>query len=380
MKRITIWGTTLKKVADEAQMVSHYKIIKKYLPDADVTMITYLKPSVQAAYPDLTIVPIPQIHKSLPRIFQSDLFIVAGGPYFDYFPHILKVFLLSTILWLARVPILIYGVTGFPVQSWFGRHVFKWMGNMAQEIVTRDISAFNSLTDMGVSTPMRQGTDLRAILDPAPAERVHEILRGEGIDPQKPMIGLTVRYIDPNAPEWVKNHLNLKDEKSITQFNEVMGRVSAELSKIAQVFIIAMNPDLTDDLKVAENMRKYMEDPSQLKIIEHRYLATETLGIIQACDLLIAGRVGSAVFATILETPLVGISHEHRMKEWMDEVGISECCFDWQALNSDQMLVQTKRMMDSNNDEIKHLFSVKSKDTREQAWSDTEVYKKYLTA
>jgi polysaccharide pyruvyl transferase WcaK-like protein len=379
MKRITVWGTTLKKIADEAQMLTHYKIIKKYLPDADVTMITYLKPSVQAAYPDLTIVPIPHIHKSLPRIFLSDLFIVAGGPYFDYFPHILKVFLLTTLLWLARVPILIYGVTGFPVQSWFGRHVFKWMGNMAKEIVTRDMSAFNSLKDMGVSTPIKQGTDLRAILDPAPIERVHEILRGEGIDPQKPTIGLTVRFVDKNVPEWVREHLNFKEE-SIDKFNQVMGKVVAELCKKAQVFIIAMNPVLTDDLKVAKNIQKYMDDPSQLKIIEHRYLATETLGIIQACDLLIAGRVGSAVFATMLETPLVAISHEHRMKEWMDEVGVGEYCFDWQELNPDQMLAQIGMAMAPNNDEIKQLFSVKAKDTREQAWSDTETYKEYLTA
>ena len=376
LKRITIWGTTLKKVADEAQMISQYKIVKSFAPDADVTMLTYLRPIVQKSYPNLTITPIPQIHRSLPRIFRSDLFVVGGGPFFDHPPHLLRVAILMFFVWLARVPLLIYGVTGFPIKSWFGRTIFKWMGNYAKKIVTRDAGAYKSLSEVGIKTPIQQGIDLRAVLDPAPRERVDEILRGEGIDPEKPMIGFTVRYIHKGVPDWVKIHLDMHDE-SIDKFNEALGRVAAELSKSAQVFIIAMNPDPAEDMAVAENIRKYMDDPSQLKLIEHRYLATETLGILKACDLLIAGRVGSAFFATMLETPLIAIAHEERMTDWMEEIGMQEYRFDWQSLDAEQILKQIEKL-NASRDKIMKAFRVKAESSRKRAWQDAEAYKEFL--
>lgn len=376
MKRVTVWGTTLKKVADEAQMISQYKIIKSFAPDADITMLTYLRPIVQKSYPNLTITPIPQIHRSLPRIFKSDLFVVGGGPFFDHPPHLLRVAVLMFFIWLARVPLLIYGVTGFPVKSWFGRTVFKWMGNYAKKIVTRDAGGYKSLLDIGVKTPMQQGIDLRAVLDPAPRERVDEILRGEGIDPEKPMIAFTVRYIHKDVPSWVKTQLNMHDD-SIDKFNEALGLVAAELAKSAQVFIVAMNPDPDEDMAVAQNIRKYMDDPSQLKLIGHRYLATETLGILKACDLLIAGRVGSAFFATMLETPLIAIAHEGRMTDWMEEIGMQEYLFDWQSLDADKILGQIEKL-NASRDDITKMFRRKAEMSRKQAWQDAEAYKQFL--
>jgi len=377
MKRVTVWGTTLKKVADEAQMIAHYKIIKKYVPDADVTMLTYLKPDVQNFYPDLTITPIPEFHKSLPRIFKSDLFVVAGGPIFDFPPHILKVFFLTLCLKLARVPILIYGITGFPVRSWYGRLVFKWLGNAAEEIITRDASAYNTLQDLGVKTKMQEGTDLRVILEPAPPERVGDILKNEGINPDMPMIGLTVRYIHPDVPRWVKTHLDLHLE-SIERFNENMGKLVAELSKVAQVFIISMNPDVSEDKAVAENLKKYMIDPSKLRVIEHRYLAVESLGIIQACDVLIAGRVGSAVFSVMNGTPLLGIAHENRMIAWMNEIGMDEYLFDWQTLDVGRMAEKVNAILKGGNERIKRVFIEQAIKARGVAWQNAETYGKYL--
>ncbi|HAV77535.1 MAG TPA: hypothetical protein DCX53_09315 [Anaerolineae bacterium] len=376
MKRVTIWGTTLKKVADEAQMISQYKIVKTFAPDADVTMLTYLKPLVQKSYPNLTITPIPKIHKSLPRIFKSDLFVVGGGPFFDHTPHLIRVAILMFFIWIARVPLLIYGVTGFPVKSWLGRTVFKWMGNYAQEIVTRDAGAYKSLTSVGIKTPIRQGIDLRAVLDPAPRERVEEILKEEGLDPKKPMVAFTVRYIHKDVPDWVKEHLDMHDN-SVDKFNEALGKVAAELSKTAQVFVIAMNPDPAEDKAVAEKMREYMDDPSQLKLIEHRFLATETLGILKACDMIVAGRVGSAFFATMLETPFIAIAHEGRMKDWMEEIGMQQYMFDWQSLDAEKILNQVDTLNKSRTEIVK-AFKVKAESSRKQAWQDAEIYKEFL--
>lgn len=376
MKRVTIWGTTLKKVADEAQMISQYKIVKTFAPDADVTMLTRLNPLVQQSYPNLTITPVFRIDKLISRIFRSDLFVIGGGPFFDHFPHLVRVAFLMFLVSLARVPVLIYGVTGFPVKSWFGKAVFRWIGNHAQKIVTRDASAYRSLLDVGVETPMQKGIDLRAILDPAPRERVNEILRGEGIDPEKPMIGVTVRYIYKEIPDWVKGHLDMH-EGSIDRFNETLGRLVAELSKSSQVFIIAMNPKLEEDLAAAENIKKYMDDPSRLKVIGHRYLATEILGIIKACDLLLAGRVGSAFFATMMHTPLIAISHDERMNDWMEEIHMQEYLFDWQSLDVEKILNQVEKLRLSR-DQIVQAFEVKAEASRNQAWADAEVYKQFL--
>jgi polysaccharide pyruvyl transferase WcaK-like protein len=257
----------LKKVADEAQLIAQYEIIKSIVPDAEVTLLTYPRSVVQEHYPQLKVIPTPRLHQSLPAILRADLFVLAGGPFYDDTFQTIRAGLLTLFTRLVGVPIMIYGVTGFPIRSRLGRWIYRWIGNQAQRIVTRDAGASHALQEVGVKTPIQQGIDLRAVLKVSPRERVNEILKAEGIDPSKPLIGFTVRHIHEDIPAWVKQQVEFNAD-TIRDFNRALGQTAAELSKSAQVFILAMNPTLDEDLAVMENMKQFMDDPSQLKIID----------------------------------------------------------------------------------------------------------------
>lgn len=376
MKRVTIWGTSLKKAADEAQLIAHYQIIKTIAPDAEVTLLTYPRRAVQEHYPQLRVIPIPRLYESLPAILRSDLFVLAGGPLFDDTFQVMRTGCLILFVRLVGVPILIYGVTGFPIRSRLGKWVYRWVGNQARRIVTRDSGAHHALEGLGVKTPIHQGTDLRVVLRASPRERIDQLLRAQGLDPSKPLIGFTVRYIHENLPAWVKTQVEFNAD-TIQNFNRALGELAAELSRSAQVFILAMNPSLEEDLAVMENMQRFMPDPSQLKIVEHRHLAIDMLGMIAASDLLIAGRVGSAFFSTLMGTPLIAISHETRMNDWMAEIGMDEYCFDWHSLDADAILNKIMKLRTSRDDVAK-MLQQKAASARQQAWQDAEAYRYFL--
>ncbi|MBI1855759.1 MAG: polysaccharide pyruvyl transferase family protein [Chloroflexi bacterium] len=375
MKKITVWGTSFKKVADEAQLLSHYKIIKTFCPEAQVTFISQPHHEIRNRFPEIHIVPFAQLGQAITKLLQSQLLVIGGGPFYEEILQMLKCALLILTARLFRIPVLVYGVTVFPIKLWWAKLGYRWILNQADAIHVRDQVAAKSLSDIGLNPPkVHAGGDPRLILDLDADDHIQSILASEGIHP--PFIALTTRHIHKDVPAWVKRAHGF-DEASIEKSNRVMARVVDSLSELGQVVLIPMHPDLDEDSETAHYIRQQMREPEKLKILSRRYLSSEVLGILRAADMLFAGRLGSALFCSMTRTPVMAIAYEERMNEVMNELGLGDYVSDWRRLDYEKMISQSKRLRASRAEVSKSLMA-KSDDLRRQAWQDAELYKKFL--
>jgi polysaccharide pyruvyl transferase WcaK-like protein len=112
-------------------------------------------------------------------------------------------------------------------------------------------------------------------------------------------------------------------------------------------------------------------------MLSRRYSSPEVMGIIGRCDLLLAGRLGSAVFATVTGTPLVAISYEDRTLDYMKRIGFEEHAFDWKTLHYEDMIRVIDNVLASRHD-LKQKMQAQAKTLKTLAWQNAEFLYQHL--
>ena len=378
MKRICVWGTSLKKVADEAQVIAFIRIMKSRVPDVEITLFSQYGELVTELMAKegfkIKTIRTARIGKVIQALAHSDIFVFEGGPFYEDPSQALRCLILFSIAKSFSLPVIAYGATAFYFKTWWGRFLFRNIFERLDAITVREKIAVDIIKDLGVRNNIALFADPRFILE-APSD-VSDILIKEGINLEEPLIGVTTRFLHQNVPAWVKRSHSFTDER-VENANEVIARVVAYLSEFAQVIIIPMHPSYDEDKEMANVIKKYIQDPSRLKMLSRRYSALEMMGIISQCELLLAGRLGSAVFATVTGTPIVAIAHEPRMVDHMERVGLGNYVFDWKDLRYDDTVAKVKEVWLSR-DTIKDQMKSKVKEFKEIAWKNAEIINEFM--
>lgn len=306
----------------------------------------------------------------------SDIFIIIGGPFFEAPLQAVTCLMLFSFAKIFRRPVITYGTTVFPFKIWWGRFLFRNIFNRIDAITVRETVGLNILNELGVKKNVVLFADPRFILEPVPSDKVRSILIKEGINPDEPFICISTRYLHQNVPTWVKRSHFYTDE-GVENANEVIARVAAYLGGLARVLILPMHPSYTEDMEMATLISKYMQDPSRLKMVSRRYSALEIMGIINQCELLLASRLGSAVFATVTGSPIISIAYEPRMLDHMERIRLSEYVFDWKDLKYEDLVAKIKEVWLSR-DTIKEHMKSQVKEFKELAWKNAEIVNKFM--
>jgi polysaccharide pyruvyl transferase WcaK-like protein len=244
-------------------------------------------------------------------------------------------------------------------------------------ILVRDHASFDSLVNIGISPKAIQvGTDLRYALETHESDEINNILTREGVDITKPIISISTRYFDNHIPNWVKNSHGF-DDTAAKHANESFAKVINSLSSKGQLVLIPMHPYMEEDLETANAIQKEMDEPEKLIVLKNRYQVSEVLGIIKASELLITGRVGSVLFASITGTPVLGIAYDKRTTELMHDLDLQEYVFDWKHLDYDQLETASIKLLQERG-KISTILSRKANEFRAKAKDDSLVYKYWL--
>ena len=299
MKRICVWGTSLKKVGDEAQIIAFVRIIKSRYPDAEITLysqfgerMTRLVAKENIKVRTIRTARLGKVARALRR---TDIFVFEGGPFYEEPRQVLCCLTLLSIARIFRVPVVVYAATAFRFQTWWGRFIFRSIFDQMDEITVREPLALAIIKDLGIKKKVGLFADPRFTLKPPPPETVDKILTAEGINPREPYIVITTRYLHPRVPAWVKRSHQYRDE-IVEKANEAIAKVVAYLETLGQLVVLPMHPHYGEDMEMVKAIRALMKDPSRLKLLSRRYAALEMIGIIHQCEMLIASRLGSAVF------------------------------------------------------------------------------------
>ena len=155
MKRICVWGTSIKKIADEAQSLAFTKILKSKIPDVEITVFTrygeLLAGKLKEEDLEVEAIRTNQIFKVIRALSKADLFVVEGGPFFEDPIQATACFGLVSIARCFRLPVIAYGVTVFSFRTRWGRLLYRHIFNKMNSISVREAVAEEILKELKVT-------------------------------------------------------------------------------------------------------------------------------------------------------------------------------------------------------------------------------------
>lgn len=380
MKRVCLWGTSLKKIADEAQLLAVIKIIHERVPGAHVSLFSTGQLRMDALsqrYGFRTrTMRTARLWNVIPALAASDLFVMVGGPFFEEIKQTIVCLGLFVTAKLLRVPVVTYCVTAFPFQTWWGRSIYRWIFNRMDAISVRDQVVVPVLRELGVKKKIDVCADPRYVLDCAPQTDVIAILEQEGIRVDEPFVVVTTRLLHHDVPEWVKRSHGYTKER-VVRTNEALAHAIGAISEVAQVVILPMHPTYEEDLAVANAIRRSLKDPSRLRILSRRYDAVEVMGLIERSEFLLACRLGSAVFASAMGTPIVGVAYDPRLLDHMKQIGFPQDVLDWKDIHSGNLTNKIREIWNGRST-YRARMNAQRETFRAMAYTDADLITKFL--
>ena len=309
MSKIVISGYYgFNNAGDEALLTAILASLRAIEPKADITVIsgnpgnTIVKHQVKSLYRFAAV-------RLLRAIGEADLVISGGGSLLqDVTSKRSLIYYLSIIAaakWKGRKVMLFAQGIG-PIRNRLMRLLTRLVVNKADVITVRDRDSAEELARMGVPAVKVEVTaDPVLMLNPESKVMGKAILAEAGLDPYKPIIGVSVR-------EWPENQRCLK------QLATALGKLSEKYN--AQIAILPLQVSM--DLKDSQLLQSYLPKiRNRVALLQGDYSTEEFLSIIGSFRLLIGMRLHALIFAAVMKVPLMAISYDPKVDSFLKVIG-----------------------------------------------------------
>jgi polysaccharide pyruvyl transferase CsaB len=309
MSKIVISGYYgFNNAGDEALLTAILASLRASEPNADITVIsgnpgnTIAKHQVKSLYRFAAV-------RLLRAIGEADMVISGGGSLLqDVTSKRSLAYYLSIIAaakWKGRKAMLFAQGIG-PIRSRFMRMLTRLVVSKADVITVRDEDSAEELARMGVPAAKVEVTaDPVLMLNPESKIAGKTILAEAGLNPYKPIIGVSVR-------EWPDNQRCLK------QLAASLGKLSEKYN--AQIGILPLQ--ISKDLKDSQLLQSYLPKiRNKVVLLQGDYSTEEFLSIIGSFRLLIGMRLHALIFAAVMKVPLMAISYDPKVDSFLKAIG-----------------------------------------------------------
>jgi polysaccharide pyruvyl transferase WcaK-like protein len=378
MTHICLWGTSLQKVADEAQFLAMLQLIEHAAPGAKVTI--FARPREDSLIPrsvrNVSVIPTASLPGVIRNLKKSSLLVMVGGCFMENVRQAAVCALLVALARFLRTPVIAIGVTAFPYRRRWGRYVYRRIFNAMGTITVREAAAEAALQALNIKTSMTRFPDPRYILSTDNEADISGILKAANLSKDRPAVGITLRYLHDDMPEWVKvSHDYSPDAVDAT--NAAIARMLDELAAVAQLFVLPMHPTPGEDSSAATEIRRHMHNPQALHMVSGSIRAPQLAALIKWCDVLIASRLAAGMFAASAGTPFIGIAYEERLAGLMTSLGLREFVFPWRQVDADQLSVTTARVW-KERVQLRETIRAAAKPLVAAAWANAQPVSRFI--
>jgi polysaccharide pyruvyl transferase WcaK-like protein len=260
------------------------------------------------------------------RIFaRADRVIVSGGtPIFDSSHAIRTLYFLLPAL--MSKPLAMVGVGVKPIRSRYGRASVRWFVRNADYISVRDRDSQRILTELG-ATKVELTADSAFFAQPAPEPELRQLLAEYGIGEHESYIVVAPRLLSRE-----RRRLYLQEEMDDTLIEETPARLAAIVDRLAQradrIVVMAMHfhgPDSDVPLIRQVLARTRARNVTN---IDRELTPGVAIALFQRAQLVVAVRLHALLLAASMETPVVGIAYEQKVKSLFENLGLEKFCHD----------------------------------------------------
>ena len=377
MTRVCLWGTSLRKVADEAQFLALLQLVDRVAPAAEVTILARPHPlSTIVGNGDVHVIPTANLPAAAKAIARSDLFIMIGGCFMESPRQAAVCATLMVIARLSRTPVISVGVTAFPYRQAWARQIYSRVFNAMEAITVREQSVLNALSDLSFRTSVVQVADPRYVLTPPPDDVVNGLMEGLGLSPSQPLICVTLRHLHDNMPDWVKVSHEYSKE-AVDRASCSLASTLDVLASVAQLVVLPMHASINEDIAAATAIKVNMSNPGALRVNLPQLRCPELIALIKRCDLILASRLAAGMFSASTATPVFAIAYEKRLADLMSDLGLEDFVVPWLSVDHGRLETVAKRAW-AERHRMRVVMQNSSQSLVQSAWANAEVIARHV--
>lgn len=255
-------------------------------------------------------IPIREMHKDdvLKELRKLDLFILGGGGilYDESIGGFLR-----DVIWAKEldVPVMVYAVSVGPLKSPESKQLIVEVLNKVDKITVREREAKILLNDLGINQEIEITADPGLLLKPQSFNK--EMLKKEGVNPEIPLIGFSVREPGPAAPD-----LNLE------QYQAMLANAADFMVERfdAQVLFVPMEGGEQKDPQHSHAVISKMANTKRASVLKGEYTSGEVLGLMKHMAFAVGMRLHFLIFAGIQNVPFVALPYATKVSGFLADL------------------------------------------------------------
>ena len=244
-------------------------------------------------------VPIREMHKDdvFEELRKLDLFILGGGGIlFDG----LVEDMLRDVNWARElgIPVMVYEISVGPLKTPESKQLVVTALSKVDKITVRENEAKRILHDLGLEQEIEVTADPGLLLKPQSFTK--EMLKMEGINPDSPLVGFSLREPGPAAPD-----LNIE------QYHGILANAADFMVERfdAQILFVPMEVGDNKDPQHSHAVISKMVNAQRASVLKGEYSSAAVLGLIKHMSFVVGMRLHFLIFAGIQKVPFVPLPY-----------------------------------------------------------------------
>jgi polysaccharide pyruvyl transferase CsaB len=248
-------------------------------------------------------VPIREMHKDdvFEELRKLDLFILGGGGIlFDG----LVEDVLRDVNWARElgIPVMVYAISVGPLKTPESKQLVVTALNKVDKITVRENEAKRILHDLGIDQEIEVTADPGLLLKPQSFTK--EMLKMEGINPDSPLVGFSLREPGPAAPD-----LNIE------QYHAILANAADFMVERfdAQILFVPMEVGDNKDPQHSHAVISKMVNAQRASVLKGEYSSAAVLGLMKHMSFVVGMRLHFLIFAGIQKIPFVPLPYASKV-------------------------------------------------------------------
>lgn len=274
-------------------------------------------------------------------IKNSKLFLTGGGNLIQDESSTRSLMYYLATIWMAKklgLKVMLYSNGIGAVDKKANRLITSLIINTVDVITLREEKSLEEIKSLHITKPQVYITaDPAFTLAPCSDDEASTILRAEGIDKEKPLVGISIRKWK-NCQSFIRQVAEASDYM-VEKFN-------------IQPVLIPMH--YPHDLEICHTIASMMKHPPI--IIKNKYSVSQTLGIIKNMDMIIGMRLHALIYGASLQVPMLGLIYDPKVEGFLEYIK-QPTAGNVENLNYEH-LIQSIENVWGNRQQIKEQLSV----------------------
>ncbi|HYY24193.1 MAG TPA: polysaccharide pyruvyl transferase family protein [Candidatus Udaeobacter sp.] len=255
-------------------------------------------------------VPIREMNKDeiLDELRKLDIFVLGGGGIL--YDESIEAYL-RDVNWAKElgIPVMVYAISIGPFKEPESKQLVTQVLNTVDKITVREREAKRMLNDLGVTQEIEVTSDPALLLKPQPFTK--EMLKKEGINPDTPLVGFSVREPGPAAPD-----LN------IDQYHAMLANAADFMVERfdAQVLFVPMELGEHKDPQHSHGVISKMANAQRANVLKGEYNSGEVLGLMKHMAFAVGMRLHFLIFAGIQNVPFVPLPYASKVSGFLSDL------------------------------------------------------------